>query len=33
VVSVAIADWFHINAVHLDTDGNLLINSRYTWTT
>ncbi len=25
-------DWFHINAVHLDTDGNLLINSRYTWT-
>jgi Arylsulfotransferase (ASST) len=26
-------DWFHINAVHLDTDGNLLINSRYTWTT
>ena len=24
-------DWFHINAVHLDTDGNLLINSRYTW--
>jgi Arylsulfotransferase (ASST) len=26
-------DWFHINAVHLDTDGSLLINSRYTWTT
>jgi Arylsulfotransferase (ASST) len=26
-------DWFHINAVHLDTDRNLLINSRYTWTT
>ena len=26
-------DWFHINAVHLDTNGNLLINSRYTWTT
>jgi len=26
-------DWFHINAVHLDTDGNLLISSRYTWTT
>jgi Arylsulfotransferase (ASST) len=25
-------DWFHINAVHLDTDGNLLISSRYTWT-
>ena len=27
------SDWFHINAVHLDTDGNLLISSRYTWTT
>ena len=26
-------DWFHINAVHLDTDGNLLVNSRNTWTT
>ncbi len=26
-------DWFHINAVHLDTDGNLLVSSRYTWTT
>ncbi|HET7017598.1 MAG TPA: arylsulfotransferase family protein [Streptosporangiaceae bacterium] len=26
-------DWFHVNAVHLDTDGNLLINSRFTWTT
>jgi hypothetical protein len=26
-------DWFHLNAVHLDTDGNLLINSRYTWAT
>ncbi len=25
-------DWFHINAVHLDTDGNLLIDSRFTWT-
>ena len=25
-------DWFHINAVHLDTDGNLLIDSRATWT-
>ncbi len=25
-------DWFHINAVHLDTDGNLLVSSRYTWT-
>jgi Arylsulfotransferase (ASST) len=26
-------DWFHINTVHLDTDGNLLVNSRNTWTT
>jgi Arylsulfotransferase (ASST) len=26
-------DWFHINAVHLDTDGDLLVSSRYTWTT
>ncbi len=26
-------DWFHINAVHLDRDGNLLINSRFTWAT
>jgi Arylsulfotransferase (ASST) len=26
-------DWFHINAVHLDTDGNLLIDGRDTWTT
>ena len=25
-------DWFHINAVHLDTDGNLLVSSRNTWT-
>jgi hypothetical protein len=25
-------DWFHINAVHLDTDGNLLVDSRATWT-
>jgi len=25
-------DWFHANAVHLDTDGNLLVSSRYTWT-
>src|SRR5487761_1281438 len=24
-------DWFHINAVHLDTDGNLLVGSRNTW--
>jgi hypothetical protein len=26
-------DWFHINAVHLDTDGKLLIDARNTWTT
>jgi hypothetical protein len=26
-------DWFHINAVHVDTDGNLLINSRHAWAT
>jgi hypothetical protein len=26
-------DWFHINAVHVDTDGNLLIDARNTWTT
>jgi hypothetical protein len=26
-------DWFHINAVHLDQDGNLLIDARNTWTT
>jgi hypothetical protein len=26
-------DWFHLNAVHLDTDGNLLIDARDTWTT
>ena len=25
-------DWFHINAVHFDTDGNLLIDARNTWT-
>ena len=25
-------DWFHINAVHFDTDGNLLIDARDTWT-
>ncbi|HUA12553.1 MAG TPA: arylsulfotransferase family protein [Solirubrobacteraceae bacterium] len=25
-------DWFHINAVHLDSDGNLLIDARDTWT-
>jgi hypothetical protein len=26
-------DWFHINAVHIGTDGNLLIDARDTWTT
>jgi hypothetical protein len=26
-------DWFHINAVKLDTDGSLLIDARDTWTT
>jgi hypothetical protein len=26
-------DWFHVNAVHLDTDGPLLIDARDTWTT
>ncbi|MER6075801.1 arylsulfotransferase family protein [Streptomyces sp. NPDC001817] len=26
-------DWFHINAVKPDTDGNLLIDARNTWTT
>ena len=26
-------DWFHINAVHLDTSGNLLVDARDTWTT
>jgi Arylsulfotransferase (ASST) len=25
-------DWFHINAVHFDTDGNLLVDARDTWT-
>jgi hypothetical protein len=25
-------DWFHINAVKLDTGGNLLVNARNTWT-
>ena len=24
-------DWFYINAVHLDTDGDLLISARYAW--
>ena len=24
-------DWFYINAIHLDTDGNLLISARYAW--
>jgi hypothetical protein len=26
-------DWFHLNAVKLDSDGNLLIDARDTWTT
>jgi len=26
-------DWFHINAVHFDTHGNLLIDARDTWAT
>jgi hypothetical protein len=26
-------DWFHVNAVHIDTDGNLLVDARDTWTT
>ena len=26
-------DWFHLNAVKLDTNGNLLIDARDTWTT
>jgi hypothetical protein len=26
-------DWFHLNAVKLDNDGNLLIDARDTWTT
>ncbi len=26
-------DWFHINAVKVDTNGNLLIDGRNTWTT
>ena len=25
-------DWFHLNAIHPDTDGNLLVSSRSTWT-
>jgi Arylsulfotransferase (ASST) len=24
-------DWFHVNAVHIDTDGSLLIDARNTW--
>ena len=24
-------NWFHVNSVHVDTDGNLLIDSRHTW--
>ena len=26
-------DWFHVNAVHFDLDGNLLVDARNTWTT
>ncbi|MGA2011111.1 MAG: arylsulfotransferase family protein [Solirubrobacteraceae bacterium] len=26
-------DWFHVNAVHLDGQGNLLVDARDTWTT
>jgi len=26
-------DWFHINAVHLDSNGSLLVDARNTWTT
>jgi hypothetical protein len=26
-------DWFHINAVHIDSNGDLLIDARDTWTT
>jgi hypothetical protein len=26
-------DWFHVNAVKLGADGNLLVNARNTWTT
>ncbi|GAA1956724.1 arylsulfotransferase family protein [Kitasatospora viridis] len=26
-------DWFHVNAVKLDTDGSLLVDARNTWTT
>ena len=26
-------DWFHINAIHIDRNGNLLIDARDTWTT
>ncbi|MFC1403934.1 MULTISPECIES: arylsulfotransferase family protein [Streptacidiphilus] len=26
-------DWFHVNAVKVDTDGNLLVDARDTWTT
>jgi arylsulfotransferase ASST len=25
-------DWFHINAVHVDADGSLLVDARDTWT-
>jgi len=26
-------DWFHVNAVHINTDGDLLIDARNTWAT
>ncbi len=26
-------DWFHVNAVHVDTDHNLLVDARNTWAT
>jgi hypothetical protein len=26
-------DWFHVNAVHIDTNGSLLIDARNTWAT
>ena len=32
VPSSGLYDYFHINSVKLDTDGNLLISSRHTWT-
>ena len=32
VPSSGLYDYFHLNSVKLDTDGNLLISSRHTWT-